>query len=259
MENIKEQIEEAPKEWPCGPWLYCENEGISWIIKSESIVGDKVFYKEGYISNGYTSIETVVFPPYIKRVATKEDIESIMAPVLEKMGYKEGVTVITPIGKCNYILDSSPIYYDKHDDEIYLGNYLIYCEGQFATIVETKVSVNGLAELVGLDPNFPLEETKPADMFTQEDYKRIYESLQFHSDGHALDICKKLQSLIQPDIEPPLIGSVYMYEGVLIGYCLKVNGWNATFDCDYSSQISIAKTVINKQDWSKLVLLKPVK
>jgi len=133
-----EELETVQPDWVKGAWYYGENTTMSWIFRFGSAFKEEVVSNECVFVNGKVQSSALISTECIKGLATPEQIEAHLSAAAIKMGFKEGVTIITPAHKCKYVINSSEINYDIEKDNLAMGIYIIYngkSENKWATIL----------------------------------------------------------------------------------------------------------------------------
>lgn len=97
---------------------------------------------------GWTKHMEMTLPDYWKP-ATKDEIESRLIQEAKRRGFEKGVKIKFP-NDIKLTAQSNDFDYVAHIDSLYIGNYRIYYNGQWAEIIETPIKINGV-EFTGFD------------------------------------------------------------------------------------------------------------
>jgi hypothetical protein len=137
-----------------------------WLFKYEKKSTTGYIYTECYNSLGETIIsdgKSNFGDESVISIATKSDIESIFAKVFEKMGFKEGVKVISSQNYNIYTICNNNVGFDIYNNMVIIGYVSCYFNGKFATIVkeEPKYTVEEIAsKLPMINQEFIKEQFK---------------------------------------------------------------------------------------------------
>lgn len=141
-----EEIETIQPSYIKGRWYYGENAGRTWICRLDYLEADKFYYSELYDNTGYAITNEWLTVAFIKGLANPEQIEAHLSAAAIKMGFKEGVTILTPKNKLKFVINSNKIEYFSRFDKLYIGCRCVYdgnAEAKWATIISEPEEVQG--------------------------------------------------------------------------------------------------------------------
>jgi len=103
----------------------------------------------------YNNWSWLDYPQYWRK-STPEEIQSMLVKKLEAEGLKVGCMVET-LNKVNYQHDcENEFVYQENHDRLYLGNWIVYDNGQFAKIIPPELTIEQKMEILWNERNAKL-------------------------------------------------------------------------------------------------------